>query len=188
MVSQSGMIVSRQIIVRSKLIIPVPHKLNIFYPKLLLWLLYLFWLTLHYSHLSHGWPLLVSELIGERGNLCLNCTGKINLSTFTSTSSRIPLGKAIDMSAIYREIDVNVRSLVINLLRMDEGMRLILGPRSHTTFSIVWPPIEHGIVKLPGSFSFSDNFLWMIALHYSDRLIVTCPSIFIFLVMISSIN
>ena len=37
---------------------------------------------------------------------------------------------------------------------MDQGMRLILASRSHKALSNMEFPIVHGIVKLPGSFSF----------------------------------
>ena len=39
-------------------------------------------------------------------------------------------------------------------LNMDKGMRLILAPKSHKSFSKMALPIVQGIVKLPGYFSF----------------------------------
>ena len=108
---------------------------------------------------KNGLPRIMGTSLSSSMSRTTKSTGKMNLSIFTSTSSRIPRGKAIDLSAICKEIEVGVRSPMSSLLRMDEGMRLILAPRSHSAFSIMWPPIEQGIVKLPGSFSFSGNFL-----------------------------
>ena len=52
-----------------------------------------------------------------------------------------------------------------NRLNIDSDMRLILAPRSHKAFSKMEFSIVHGIVKLPGSFSFCGSFRCRMALH-----------------------
>ena len=60
-----------------------------------------------------------------------------------------------------------------NSLNIDSGIRLILAPRSHKAFSKMEFPIVHGIVKLPGSFSFCGSFRCRMALHSSVRFTVS---------------
>ena len=85
--------------------------------------------------------------------------GKINLSTFTSTSSITPCGCFNDLSASYRVTVMGLASPNRSRLKIDKGMRLILAPKSHKALSKIEFPILHGIVKLPGSFSFCGSFL-----------------------------
>ena len=85
--------------------------------------------------------------------------GKINLSTFTSTSSITPRGCFNDLSARCRVTVVGLASPNPNRLNMDKGMRLILAPKSHRVLSKIEFPILQGIVKLPRSFNFYGNFL-----------------------------
>ena len=58
-------------------------------------------------------------------------------------------------------------------LNMDNGVRLILAPRSHKAFSKVEFSMVQGIVKLLGSFSFYGSFLCKMALHSSVRFTIS---------------
>ena len=89
----------------------------------------------------------------------MKLVGKINLSTFTSTSSITPRGCFNDLSTNYRVTVVALASPKPNHLKMDKGMRSILAPKSHKALSKIKFPILQGIVKLPGSFRFYGNFL-----------------------------
>ena len=89
----------------------------------------------------------------------MKSVGKMNLSTFTRTSSITPLGSFSDLSANWIVTVVGRASPNPSHLNMDKGMRLILAPRSHKALSKIEFPIVHGIVKLPGSFSFCGSFL-----------------------------
>ena len=60
-----------------------------------------------------------------------------------------------------------------NRLNIDSGIRLMLAPRSHKAFSKMEFPIVHGMVKLPGSFSFCGSFRCKMALHSSVRFTVS---------------
>ena len=84
---------------------------------------------------------------------------KINLSTFTSTSSITPRGCFNDLSASCSVIVVGLASPKPGRLKMDKGMRLILAPKSHRALSKIEFPILQGIIKLPGSFNLCGNFL-----------------------------
>ena len=89
----------------------------------------------------------------------MKSVGKINLATFTSTSSITLRGCFNDLSASYRVTVVGLASPNPSSLKMDKGMRLILAPKSHKARSKIEFFIIHGIVKLSGSFSFYGNFL-----------------------------
>ena len=75
-----------------------------------------------------------------------------------------------------------------NRLNIDRGMRLILAPRSHKAFLKMEFPIVHGIVKLPGSFSFCGSFRYRMALHSSVRFTVSKSDSLLLLDSISFIN
>ena len=75
-----------------------------------------------------------------------------------------------------------------NRRNIDTGMRLILAPRSHKAFLKMEFPIVHGIVKLPGSFSFCVNFRCRMALHSLVRFIVSKFDSLLFLDSISFMN
>ena len=85
-------------------------------------------------------------------------TGKMNFPTLTSTSSRIPSGYAIDMSAICNVIVVGVSSPKLSLCTIDSDIKFILAPESHKAFLNSYFPMEQGMVKLPGSFIFVGSF------------------------------
>ena len=59
----------------------------------------------------------------------MKSAGKINLSTFTSTSSITPQGCFNDLSTSYRVTVVGLASPKPNRLKMDKDMRLILAPK-----------------------------------------------------------
>ena len=84
---------------------------------------------------------------------------KINLSTYTRTSSITPLGYFSDLSANWSVTAVGRALPNPSHLNMDNDMRLILAPRSHKALSKMEFPMVQGIVKLPGSFSFYGRFL-----------------------------
>ena len=75
-----------------------------------------------------------------------------------------------------------------NRLNIDSGMRLILAPRSHNAFSKMEFPIMHGIVKLPGSFSFCGSFRYKMALQSSVRFTISKSDSLILLDSISFMN
>ena len=76
--------------------------------------------------------------------------GKINFSTLTSTSSRTPSGRAMDLSVICNVIAIGMSSPKLNLYTTDKGIKLILAPESHKAFLNSYFPMEQGMVKLPG--------------------------------------
>ena len=84
---------------------------------------------------------------------------KMNLSTFTRTSSITPLGCFKDLLANWSVTVVERASHNPKRLNIDKGMRLILAPKSHKDLSKMVFPMVQGIVKLPGSFSFCGSFL-----------------------------
>ena len=84
---------------------------------------------------------------------------KMNLSTFSRTSSITPLRCFSDLSANWSVTVVGRASPNPSLQNMDKGMRLILAPRSHKALSKMEFPMVQGIVKLPRSFSFCGSFL-----------------------------
>ena len=89
----------------------------------------------------------------------MKSVGKMNLSTFTRTSSITPFRCFSDLSANWSVTVVGRASPNPSHLNMDKGMRLILAPRSHKALLKMEFPIVHGIVKLPGYFSFCGSFL-----------------------------
>ena len=89
----------------------------------------------------------------------MKSAGKMNLSTFTRTSSITPLGCFKDLSANWSVTVVGRASPNPRRPNMDKGMRLILASKSHKALSNMAFPMVHGIVKLPGSFSFYGSFL-----------------------------
>ena len=55
-------------------------------------------------------------------------TRKINFPTLMSTSSKIPSGYTIDLSAIFKAIAVGVSSPKLSLFTTDNGIKLMLAP------------------------------------------------------------
>ena len=105
-----------------------------------------------------GLPSIKGTWVSSSIFMITKSTGKINLPTLTSTSSRTPYGCAIDLSAICNVIAVGVSSPKLNLCTTDRGIKFILAPESHKAFLNSYFPIEQGMVKLPGSFIFSGSF------------------------------
>ena len=89
----------------------------------------------------------------------MKSAGKMNLSTFTKTSSITPLECFKDLSTNWSVIVVGRASPNPRRLNMDKGMRLILAPKSHKALLKMEFPMVQWIVKLPRSFSFCDSFL-----------------------------
>ena len=114
-------------------------------------------------------------------------TGKMNFPTLTSTSSRMPSGYAIDLSAICNVIVVGVSSPKLSLCTIDRGIKFILAPESHKAFLNSYFPMEQGMVKLPGSFIFARSFCWIMALQVV-KLTIPSSAIFLFLLNISFKN
>ena len=75
-----------------------------------------------------------------------------------------------------------------NRLNIDSGMSLILSPRSHKAFLKMEFPIVHGMVKLPGSFSFCGSFHCRMALHSSVRFTISESDSLLLLYSISFMN
>ena len=65
----------------------------------------------------------------------------MNLSTFTSTSSKTPLGYAMDLSANYNVTLNGVGSLSPNFYKIEKDIKLILAPKSHNTLLKFMLPI-----------------------------------------------
>ena len=65
----------------------------------------------------------------------MKLTGKINLSTFTSTSSITPQGCFNNLLASCSVTIVGLASPKPSCLKMDKSMRLILAPKSHRELS-----------------------------------------------------
>ena len=68
-------------------------------------------------------------------------TVKMNLSTFTSTSSNTLLGYAMDLSANCNITLDGVGSFSPNFYKIDKGIKLILVPKSHNALSKFMLPI-----------------------------------------------
>ena len=82
---------------------------------------------------------------------------------------------------------MGVSSPKLSLLTTDKGIKLMLDLESHIAFPILEFSIVQGIMKLPGSWIFTDKDLWITALQVVVRL-TTSSAIFLFLLNISFIN
>ena len=80
--------------------------------------------------------------------------GKMNFPTLINTSSRIPLGWANVLSAIYKVMVVGVSSPKLSLLATDKGIKFMMTLESDSAFPMSACLISQGIVKLPGSCMF----------------------------------
>ena len=89
----------------------------------------------------------------------MKSAGKINLSTFTRTSSITPLGWFNDLSANWSVTIVGRASPNPSRQNMDNDMRFILATKSHKALSKMEFPMLQGIVNLLGFFSFYGSFL-----------------------------
>ncbi|KAJ0601841.1 hypothetical protein HanIR_Chr03g0133261 [Helianthus annuus] len=89
-----------------------------------------------------------------------------------------PCGNLTDRSASCMLIFVGLFVPRPSLLNIDEGMRLMLAPRSASALRTGESPIEQGIVKLPGSIFFWGSLLSMRAEHSSPKLTNCKVSIF----------
>src|ERR1044072_5468901 len=136
-----------------------------------------------------GLPKMRGTLVYSSISNTTKSTGNINLSTLTSTSSIIPYGLLMDLSANCSVIIVGVTSPISSLSDIVRGIRFILAPKSHRAFSMATPSMLTGTVKLPGSFNLGGSFLCRIALHSSVSIIVSLSSLnLILLDSISFIN
>ena len=120
-----------------------------------------------------GLPRIIGISLSSSMSNTMKSAGKMNLSTFTKTSSITPLGCFNDLSASWRVTVVGRASPNPKRLNMDKGIRLMLAPKSHSALSKIAFPIVHGIVKLPGSLSFCGSFLCRMALHSSVKFTVS---------------
>ncbi|GJS98497.1 hypothetical protein Tco_0819667, partial [Tanacetum coccineum] len=89
----------------------------------------------------------------------------MNLSIFTKTFSTIPLGDYIDMSAISITILISLGVPRPNRLNIENGMTLMLAPKSASALLTVVLPIIQGRIKPPGSFSFGRSSFCKTAEH-----------------------
>ena len=103
---------------------------------------------------KNGLTRMISISLSSSMSKTLKYVGKMNLSTFTSTSSIISLGCFSDQSASCRVTIVGLASPSSNLLKIDRGIKLMLALRSHNALSKTTLPMVRGIVKLPRYFSF----------------------------------
>jgi hypothetical protein len=94
----------------------------------------------------------------------MKSAGKMNLPTFSRTSSIIPFGSFSDQSANCSVTVVGLASPKSSFLKIVKGIRLMLAPKSHRAFLNIASPMEHGIVKLPESLSLGGNFF--AKMHY----------------------
>lgn len=85
--------------------------------------------------------------------------GNKKVSTLTKTSSAMPDGYVIDFPTNCNDILVSFISKSHILLITDNGIRLILDPRSMSVFPISTLPMVTCIMTWPISFSFSGRFL-----------------------------
>ena len=108
---------------------------------------------------KNGLPKIIGIYLSYSISNTMKYAGKINLSTFTKTSSITPLGCFKDLSASWSVTVVRRASPNPKRLNMDKGMRLIQAPKSHNALSNIAFPMVQGIVKLPESFSFCGIFL-----------------------------
>ena len=77
----------------------------------------------------------------------IKSTGKIKFSTFTNTSYMIPRGCVNDLSTNFKVTVVGCASPNFSFLKIDQGIRLMLAPRSHKALSKTAFPIAHGICE-----------------------------------------
>ena len=91
-------------------------------------------------------------------------TGKVILSTYTSTFSTTPYGHLINRSTSCKVILVRLTLMPLILFSIDKGIKLMLSPKSINAFPI---PILQGIVKPLGYLNFGGSIFWMIALQFS---------------------
>ncbi|MFS7944940.1 hypothetical protein Hanom_Chr06g00518091 [Helianthus anomalus] len=90
-----------------------------------------------------------------------------------------PCGNLTDRSASCMLIFVGLVVPRSSLLNINEGMRLMLAPRSARALRTGESPIEQGIVKLPGSIFFWGSLLSTRAEHSSPKLTNCNISIFL---------
>src|SRR3954468_10869480 len=67
----------------------------------------------------------------------------VTFATTTGTSSQIPTGIAVDLSAICKDISVGVNLFKSSLRYKERGITLIAAPRSHNTTGISYFAIYH---------------------------------------------
>lgn len=83
----------------------------------------------------------------------------VNFLKLTNTSSMCPRGYFTDLSAICSMVCVELNSPIPSLLKIDDGIRLTLAPKSHSA-SLKWAyPMVHRIVNRPRSFMFGGSLV-----------------------------
>ena len=136
-----------------------------------------------------GLPNILGISLSYSMSRMMKYAGKINLSTFTRTSSiKPPPGCFNNLSANWSVTVVRQASPNPSRLNMDNGMRFILSPKSHKALSKMEFPDGIRMVKLPGSFSFCGSFLYRMALHSSVRCTVSKSDNLLFFESISFMN
>src|SRR5215216_6734354 len=73
----------------------------------------------------------------------------VTLATTTGTSSQIPIGMVVDLSAICKDISVGVSLFKSTLLYKKKGITLTPAPKSHKVVFTYFLLMEQGIVGIP---------------------------------------
>ena len=150
---------------------------------------------------SHFYTSIKADLVAKKGLpsnkgtwvsfsifMTTKSTRNTNFPTLTSTSSRMPSGCAIDLSAIYNVIAVGVSSPKLSRCTTDRGIKFILAPKSNKAFLNSYFPMEQGMVKLQGSFIFVGSFYWIMAQKVAVKFTIPSSAIFLFSLSTSFIN
>ncbi|GJS91186.1 putative reverse transcriptase domain-containing protein [Tanacetum coccineum] len=103
---------------------------------------------------SIGLPSIIGTLSSSTMSRITKSTGEINLSIFTKMFLMIPLGDCIDLSAISISILIGLGLPKPRRLNKENGIMLILAPKSANALLTAILPIIQGRKKLPESFSF----------------------------------
>ncbi|GJU06943.1 hypothetical protein Tco_1123373 [Tanacetum coccineum] len=124
-----------------------------------------------------NWRILLRSTLESSGiSKIKKSIGRMNLSTFMSTFSMIPLRYWIDLSPSSKLIRVAFGSPSPTFSYIVYGIKLMLAPRSAKALSICNWPISQRIVKLPGSFSFDGSLFNNTDEHHSFIVIVQASS------------
>jgi len=79
----------------------------------------------------------------------------------------------MEQSISYKEMVVGLGSYIPCFLKIDNGIRFMLAPKSYRDFSKCNSRMVQGTVKLLGSFNLGKSFLRTMAEHSSLRVIVS---------------
>ena len=116
-----------------------------------------------------GLPSSGGTYVSSSISITTKSTGKTNIPTLMSTSSRNPSGCAIVLSVIYMVIIVGVSSAKLSLFITDSGIKLMLAPESHKAFLNSTFPIVQGMVKLLGSCILTGRLFWITILQVAIK-------------------